>query len=63
MGRGLRDSPGIVATLQTMFAAEIWHWWIGLILTIAGVLAVLQVVVGYVRKVVAPQYPKRRRRS
>lgn len=46
-----------------MFAAEIWHWWIGLILTIAGVLAVLQVVVGYVRKVVAPQYPKRRRRS
>ena len=31
--------------------------------TIAGVLAVLQVVVGYVRKVVAPQYPKRRRRS
>lgn len=46
-----------------MFAAEIWHWWIGLILAIAGVLAVLQVVVGYVRKVVAPQYPKRRRRS
>ena len=46
-----------------MLAAEIWHWWIGLILTVAAGLAVLQVVVGYLRKVVAPQYPKRRRRS
>ena len=46
-----------------MFAAEIWHWWLGLILTVLGALAVLQVVVGYLRKVVAPQHPKRRQRS
>ena len=46
-----------------MLAAEIWHWWIGLILTAVGGLAVLQVVVGYLRKVVAPQHPKRRQRS
>ncbi|CAB4803134.1 MAG: hypothetical protein WCH93_06270 [Actinomycetota bacterium] len=46
-----------------MLAAEIWHWWLGLILVVASVLAVIQVVVGYLRKVVAPQYPKRRPRS
>jgi hypothetical protein len=43
--------------------AVIWHWWLGLILVFAGALALLQVVVGYVRKVVAPQYPKRRQQS
>jgi hypothetical protein len=46
-----------------MLAAEVWHWWIGLILTFAAVGAVLQVIVGYLRKVVAPQHPKRRQRS
>ena len=46
-----------------MLAAEIWHWWIGIVLTVVGALAVLQVVVGYLRKVVAPQHPKRRQRS
>ncbi len=46
-----------------MLAAEIWHWWIGVILAVLGVLAVVQVIVGYLRKVVAPQYPKRRQRS
>lgn len=46
-----------------MLAAEIWHWWIGVILTVAGAGALLQVVVGYLRKVVSPQHPKRRPRS
>jgi hypothetical protein len=44
-----------------MFAAEIWHWWLGIILTVLGAGAVLNVVVGYLKKVVAPQYPKRKR--
>jgi len=38
-----------------MLAAEIWHWWIGLVLAVVGAGAILQVVVGYLRKVVAPQ--------
>jgi hypothetical protein len=46
-----------------MLAAEIWHWWLGLILVGAGALALVQVVVGYLRKVLQPQYPKRRQRS
>jgi hypothetical protein len=46
-----------------MLAAEIWHWWIGLILTVVGGLSIIQVVVGYLRKVVAPQHPPRRHRS
>ena len=55
--------PGPSGYAVNMLAAEIWHWWLGLILTGAAVLAILQVVVGYLRKVVAPQYPKRRQRS
>lgn len=43
--------------------AYIWHYWIGFILFLVAILAVLQVVVGYVRKVVSPQYPTKRQRS
>jgi hypothetical protein len=43
--------------------AYIWHYWIGLILFIVSILLVLQIVVGYVRKVVRPQYPTKRQRS
>jgi formate-dependent nitrite reductase membrane component NrfD len=46
-----------------MFAAEIWHWWIGLVLTLASIGAVVMVIVGYMKKVVQPQYPSRRQRS
>ncbi len=43
--------------------AYIWHYWIGFILFLVSILLVLQVVVGYVRKVVSPQYPTKRQRS
>ena len=46
-----------------MLAAEIWHWWLGLLLTLGAVLACVGLVVGYLKKVVAPQYPNRRQRS
>jgi membrane protein implicated in regulation of membrane protease activity len=42
-----------------MFAAQPWDWWIGLVLFAAGALAILGLVVGYVYKVVSPQYPRR----
>jgi uncharacterized integral membrane protein len=46
-----------------MFAAYVWHYWVGLVLLIAAVGAVLQAVVGYVVKVSASRYPNRRQRQ
>jgi formate-dependent nitrite reductase membrane component NrfD len=45
-----------------MIAAEVWHWWIGVVLTIVGVGTVLAMVAGYVSKVSATKYPGRRNR-
>jgi hypothetical protein len=46
-----------------MLAAEIWHWWLGLLLTLGAVAAVIGVIVGYLNTVVRPQYPNRHQRS
>jgi hypothetical protein len=40
--------------------ANIWHWWIGVVLLFVAVVATIGLIVGYLRKVVAPQYPTRR---
>jgi hypothetical protein len=46
-----------------MFASlQGWDWWLGLVLFVAGVLAVIALAVGYFVKVVAPQYPSRSQR-
>lgn len=42
--------------------ANIWHWWIGVLLFGVGVLAVFGLIGGYIKKVVAPQYPSKRQR-
>jgi hypothetical protein len=46
-----------------MLAANIWHWWIGVVLTVVGVLTVLMLVVGYLKGVTAQRYPSRRQRE
>jgi formate-dependent nitrite reductase membrane component NrfD len=46
-----------------MFAAQPWDWWIGLVLFIAAIAAVVALVIGYLAKVVAPQYPRRNQRQ
>ena len=46
-----------------MFAAYVWHYWVGLVLLVAGIGAVLQAVVGYFLKVSASRYPNRRQRQ
>lgn len=46
-----------------MIAAYVWHYWLGLILLLAGLGAVLQGVVGYYFKVTATKYPNRRQRQ
>lgn len=42
--------------------AVIFHWWLGLILTIVAGVAVVALIAGYLKKVVAPQYPSGRAR-
>jgi hypothetical protein len=43
-----------------MLAAEIWFWWIGVLLTVAGVLAVTLLVAGYLKSVSSQRYPGKR---
>jgi hypothetical protein len=44
-----------------MALAVIWHYWIGVVLTIAAIALVLPIVAGYLYKVVRPKYPPRQR--
>jgi hypothetical protein len=46
-----------------MLAANVWHWWIGAALALLGGGAVLGLVAGYIKQVVAPQHPSRRQRQ
>ena len=39
--------------------AQVWHYWLAVPLTIVTVLTVAKLVVGYVKTVTAPRYPKR----
>ncbi len=46
-----------LATLTPMLAAYIWHWWIGLLMLIAGGAAVVGLIAGYLKQVSAQRYP------
>jgi hypothetical protein len=46
-----------------MLAANVFHWWLGVILTGVGVLAVLGTAAGYLRKVTSMQHPGKRQRE
>lgn len=50
------------ATLRPMLASNIWHWWIGVVLTLAAVLGVVALVGGYLKTVTSQQYPNKRQR-
>lgn len=45
-----------------MLAAPIWHWWIGLVMLIAGGGAAFGVVAGYLKQVSAQRYPGGKRK-
>jgi uncharacterized iron-regulated membrane protein len=51
--------PAVLAVL----AAEIWHWWIGVVLVIVSILAVVGLGVQYLKNITAKQYPNRRQRQ
>lgn len=40
-----------------MLAAEIWHWWIGVLLTLAFVALLVVLIGGYLKTVTSKQYP------
>lgn len=42
-----------------MLAANIWHWWIGLVLVLVAVVAAIGLAAGYLKNVVAPQHPSK----
>ena len=54
--------PDHLATIELMIAV-VWHFWLGLILLMAGVGATVNVIVGYVAKVSSLKYPNRRQRN
>lgn len=53
----------VIGYASDMFAAYVWHWWIGVILLLASVGSVVAVFVGYAAKVSASRYPNRRQRQ
>ena len=61
----MRSLAGMLGNLSIMLAAEVWHWWIGVALTGAGVLVGLGVLGGYLKSVTAQNYPggKRQRQN
>ena len=44
-----------------MLAAEIWHWWIGVLLMAVGVLSVVGLAAQYLKNVESQRYPGRKR--
>jgi len=46
-----------------MIIAQVWHYWLAVVLFLAAVGAVLQGVIGYVVKVSSARYPNRRQRK
>jgi len=48
-----------------MLAAEIWYWWIGVVLLVVSLLAGVALVVGYLKTVSSQEYPdgKHRRQA
>ena len=45
-----------------LLAAEIWHWWIGLILLVVGLLTAVGLIGQYLKNVSSTRYPSGRRR-
>ncbi|MEY2995273.1 MAG: hypothetical protein RLZZ39_98 [Actinomycetota bacterium] len=50
----------MVATIWSMFAAYVWHWWIGVVLSVVGVLTVVAMGAGYLKQVSATRFPGKR---
>ena len=43
-----------------MLAAQVWHYWVGVVIAISAILGVVALVAGYFRSVESTRYPKGR---
>jgi hypothetical protein len=43
---------------MVLLAAKVWHFWIAVALVIPTIIAIIVTAVLYVKKVVAPRYPR-----
>ena len=41
-----------------VLAAQVWHFWIAPAVVMLAVVLVIATLIGYLKKVVAPKYPK-----
>ena len=41
-----------------LLAAKVWHYWIGIVILLPALLAVVGLIVGYLVKVTANKYPR-----
>lgn len=48
----------MIRSMQSVLGV-VWHFWIGVALVIPAILLVIGIIVQYLRKVEAPQYPRR----
>jgi hypothetical protein len=48
--------------LAMVLAAEIWHYWLAVFLSIGCLLTFVALLVGYLRNVEAPRFPRRQLR-
>jgi hypothetical protein len=42
-----------------MLAANVWHWWIGVVLALVGIALVISLVLGYTKNVTSKRYPSK----
>lgn len=44
--------------MAVMFAAQVWHYWIGVVLSVGVILTAIATIGGYLKRVQSPRYPK-----
>ena len=48
--------------LAVLLAAKVWHYWIGVVISVGCVVTMVALVIGYLTNVTRPQYPRRGQR-
>jgi hypothetical protein len=48
----------MLAGMSSVVASQVWHFWIAPAVVALAVVLVIATVIGYLKKVVSPKYPK-----
>ena len=46
--------------MRGMLAAQVWHYWVGVVIAISAVVGAVALVAGYFKTVESTRYPKER---